>query len=129
LGVAIAGSVGVFALLAAVLSLVTLGPSYERYGLEVVPMLLVVVGILVAYVFLLVQMLRGFNAALGCGGLIGLLMAVVGFGFVAVKGSEAAVDLVVVLTALAIGGATLALGALLRLRARRALRPGKPPNP
>ena len=58
-----------------------------------------------------------------------LLMAVVGFGFVAVKGAEAALDLVVVLAALATGGAALALGALLRLLARRASPPTKPPGP
>ena len=134
LGVAIAGPLGVLALAVAAFSIVTLGPSFQTcetdcLGEGDLAFVALVVGILVFYVLLLVQMVRGVIAALNFGGLLGLFMAVVGFGWVAAAGTRTAAFDVVYLLAVAAGGLALALGALLRLLARREPHPAKPSGP
>ena len=82
-----------------------------------VPMLAVLAG----YVLLLVQMLRGVTAALGCGGLLGLLLALAGIGLVLGGGVDGSTDFDAALfLAMAAAGLALALGASLRLLSRRA---------
>lgn len=129
LGVAIGGPLGVFALVT--LMVTSVEPGSLSLGLSRVgggPVTALLLGVLIGFVILLVQMIRGVTAALGCGGLLGLVMALVGIGSVALVGTGS-VDLVgddmsaisaaAFVFAMAVAGPALAIGALLRLRARR----------
>jgi len=98
------------------------------------PMTALLLGVLVGFVVLLVQTVRGVTVALGCGGLLGLVMAVVGIGTVALVASGSVtlvaddvsgVASAAFVFAMAVVGPALAVGALLRLLARRRPAPVK----
>ncbi len=128
LGVAIAGSLGVFLLVTAVVFHAEVG--FMSMGVEGPPVQVPLLAILFGYVLLLVQMLRNVTAALGCGGLFGLLLALAGFGLVITGGASGGTDYDLALfLAMAAAGLALAVGALLRLVARRVPPPAKPSGP
>lgn len=127
-GVAIAGSIGVFLLANSIafhaevgfMTAVVEGPPVQ------VPLLVILLG----YVLLLVQMLRNVTAALGCGAFVGLLLALVGFGLVLDGAASSITDFDgALLLALGAAGLVLAVGALLRLMARGEPPPAKPSDP
>jgi hypothetical protein len=129
LGVAIAGSLGVFLLVKAVVFHAEIG--FMSMRVEGPPVQVPLLAILFGYVLLLVQMLRNVTAALGCGGLLGLLLALAGFGLVltdAAANGGTDFDLALFL-AMGAAGLALAVGALLRLVARRVPPPAKPSVP
>ena len=129
LGVAIGGSLGVFALVT--LMVTSFEPGSLSVGLWRVgggPVTALLLVALIGFVILLVQMVRGVTAALGCGGLLGLVMALVGIGSVVLLGmgsvdlvddDMSAISGVAFVFAMAVAGPALAVGALLRLLARR----------
>jgi len=128
LGVAIAGTLGVFLLVKAVVFHAEIG--FMSMRVEGPPVQLPLLAILFGYVLLLVQMLRNVTAALGCGGLFGLLLALAGFGLVITGGASGGTDYDLALfLAVAAAGLALAVGALLRLVARRVPPPAKPSGP
>lgn len=129
LGVTLGGSLGVLALVT--LMVTSVEPGSLSVGLGRAgggPVTALLLAILVAFVVVLVQMIRGGTVALGCGGLLGLVMTVVGIGSVVFVGSGSATVVADDMTgvasaafvfAMAVAGPALAVGALLRLRARR----------
>ena len=125
LGVAIGGSTGVLALLTVMVASVEPGSlSLGLWRAGGGPVTVLLLGILIGFVILLVQMVRGGTAALGCGGLLGLVMALVGIGSVALVDDDmSAISGVAFVFAMAVAGPALAVGALLRLLARRRLPP------
>jgi len=128
-GVAIAGSLGVFLLVKAVVFHAEIG--FMSMRVEGPPVQVPLLALLLCYVLLLVQMLRNVTAALGCGGLLGLLLALAGFGLVltdAAANGGTDFDLALFL-AMGAAGLALAVGALLRLAARRVQPPAKPSGP
>lgn len=139
LGVAIGGPLGVLALVT--LMVTSVEPGSLSLGLTRgggPPVTVFLLGVLIGFVILLVQMVRGVTLALGCGGLLGLVMAVVGIGLVALVGGGSvtlvgdgmsAISGVAFVLATAVGGPALAVGALLRLLARRRPSPVKPARP
>jgi hypothetical protein len=125
LGVAVAGSLGVFLLVKAVVFHAEVG--FMSMGVGGPPVQVLLLAILFGFVLLLVQMLRNVTAALGCGGLFGLLLALAGFGLVLDGAANGGTDFDVALfLAMAAAGLALAVGALLRLVARRVPPPAKP---
>ncbi len=128
LGVAVAGSLGVFLLVKAVVFHAEVGFMSMRIEAPLVQVPLL--AILFGYVLLLVQMLRNVTAALGCGGLFGLFLALAGFGLVITGGASGGTDYDLALfLAMGAAGLALAVGALLRLVARRVPPPAKPSGP
>lgn len=126
-GVAIAGSLGVFLLVKAVVFHAEVG--FMTAVVEGPPVQVPLLAVLVGYVLLLVQMLRDVTAALGCGGLLGLLLALAGCGLVLGGGVDGGTDFDAALfLAMAAAGLALALGASLRLVARRGPPPAEPPG-
>ena len=131
LGVAIGGSLGVFALVT--LMVTSVEPGSLSLGLwrgGGGPVTVLLLGALIGFVILLAQMVRGVTAALGCGGLLGLVMAVAGIGSVALVGDDMSdISVVAFVFAMAVAGPALAVGALLRLFARRRPPPVKRAGP
>lgn len=139
LGAAVGGSLGVLALATLIVASGepgSLSLGLSRAGGPSVQLLLL--GVLVGYVILLAQMVRGGTIALGCGGLLGLVMALIGIASLMLVGTGAAtiaddgataISGVAFTFAMAVAGPALALGALLRLSARRTAAPGDSADP